>query len=143
MNRHLGISALRWLGVRLAWGPRSFRFLAAPAAEPARGRLATARISSQMAIVLADNLPEALPLTMRCSIVNDAEHFQCMGRFRTFVNDNKKFSPKNHRQRVGTMSGKPSPLHVEKHKRSCKQSVIADDICPMFQPKRSRCANTQ
>ena len=66
-----------------------------------------------------------------------------MGRFRNFVNDSKKFSPKKHRQRVGTMSGKQCPLHDEKRKRPCKQSVNPDDICPMFQPKRSRCADSQ
>ena len=65
---------------------------------------------------------------------------QCMGGFRTFTANAKKFSPKKQRKRVGAMTNKPCPLHDEKRKRPCKQSVNALDVCPHFQPNRSRCA---
>ena len=62
-----------------------------------------------------------------------------MGGFRTFTENAKKFSPKQHRQRVGAMTGKPCPLHDHKRKRPCKQAENPTDICPHFQPNRSKC----
>ena len=63
-----------------------------------------------------------------------------MGGHRTFCENAKKFSPKKHRQRIGEMSGKQCPLHDLGHNRRCKQSTNPLDICPKFQPNRSRCA---
>ena len=59
---------------------------------------------------------------------------------RHFCADAKKFSPKQHRQRVGAMSEKPCPLHDLERKRPCKQATNENDICPKFQPGRSRYA---
>jgi len=39
---------------------------------------------------------------------------------RQFCADAKKFSPKQHRQRVGARSDKPCPLHDLERKRPCK-----------------------
>ena len=52
-----------------------------------------------------------------------------MGGHRTFCRDAKKFSPKQERERVGAMSGKPCPLHDQKRNRPCKQSNNPLDIC--------------
>ena len=61
-----------------------------------------------------------------------------MGGLRTFTKDAKKFSQKQHRTRVGAMSGKQCPLHDLKRNRPCKQSVNPCDLCPHFKPGRSR-----
>ena len=39
------------------------------------------------------------------------------------------------------MSGRPCPLHDGGKKRPCKQAVNPLDICPKFNPNRSRCAD--
>ena len=49
-----------------------------------------------------------------------------------FCRDAKKFSPKEHRKRVGAMSGRPCPLHDGGKKRPCKQAVNPLDICAKF-----------
>ena len=65
-----------------------------------------------------------------------------MGGFRTFTENAKKFSPKQHRTCVGAMSCKQCPLHDLKRNRPCKQSVNPHDVCPHFKPGRSRHACT-
>ena len=67
-----------------------------------------------------------------------------MGGFRTFCADSKKFSPKQHCQRVDHMTkdGK-CELHELHRKRPCEQALNAADKCPHFQPNRSRCARDQ
>ena len=61
-----------------------------------------------------------------------------MGGHRTFCDNAKKFSPKKHRTRVGEMSNGKCPLHDLKRNRKCKQAINPLDICPGFQPNRSR-----
>jgi hypothetical protein len=65
-----------------------------------------------------------------------------MPNHRTFCRNAKKFSPKQHRERVGAMSGKPCPLHdvVPPRNRACKQSTNPLDICPKHNANRSKCA---
>ena len=63
-----------------------------------------------------------------------------MSSFSNFTAAAKKFSPKKHRERVGATSGKPCPLHDQERKRPCKQATNPRDLCPQFQPNRSRCA---
>ena len=64
-----------------------------------------------------------------------------MSSFRNYTEAAKKFAPKKHRERVGAMSGKPCKLHDEKRNRKCKQALNPDDLCPGFNPNRSRCAS--
>ena len=66
-----------------------------------------------------------------------------MGKFDNFCQNAKKFSPKQHRQRVGEMSGKKCPLHDLNRKRPCKQVVNPDDTCPHFKPGRSKYASSR
>lgn len=58
-----------------------------------------------------------------------------------FTRNAKKFSPKQHRKRVGEMSGKKCPLHDKPvQKRPCKQTTNPLELCPHYQPNRSRYA---
>ena len=78
--------------------------------------------------------------TFVCSLANFVCADQCRGGFRTFTNNAKKFSPKQHRQRVGAMSDKPCPLHDLHRRRRCKEADNPNDKCEHFNPNRSRCA---
>ena len=68
---------------------------------------------------------------------------RCMGKsHRQYCADRKKFSPKQHRQRImrAVTKTKQCPLHDLKRNRKCKQADNPNDICAQFQPGRSLCA---
>ena len=70
---------------------------------------------------------------------------RCMCQtFRNFCDATKKFSPKQHRSRVGGgVEGEQMPstkclLHDKGQKKKCKQAINPLDICPQFDPKLGR-----